>query len=177
MKFLNLKNKKIIINGGLGLIGQELSKKLLLLGAKIYIIDFNLNQTKIFTRKYKKFSSQFKIYNYDTSSKSDLKKITNLLDKIGIIHSYINLSYPKDELWQSNNFKQIKLDSFLKNINMNSISYCWLTKIVAEKMKRNKFGSIILFSSIFGIVAQDLSIYKNTKIKENITYSFIKGGI
>ena len=45
-------------------------------------------------------------------------------------------------------------------------------------MKKNKIrGSIILLSSIYGILGQDLNIYKGTKMTENVTYSVIKGGI
>ena len=32
-------------------------------------------------------------------------------------------------------------------------------------------------SSIYGLVGQDLSIYKKTDMKENLTYSIIKGGL
>ena len=45
-------------------------------------------------------------------------------------------------------------------------------------MKSKKInGSIILFGSIYGILGQDLNIYENTSMKENMTYSIIKGGI
>ena len=44
-------------------------------------------------------------------------------------------------------------------------------------MKKNKKGSIILLSSIYGVVGQDLSIYEGTKMQESMTYSVIKGGI
>ena len=33
------------------------------------------------------------------------------------------------------------------------------------------------FGSIYGILGQDLNIYENTSMKENMTYSIIKGGI
>ncbi len=58
------------------------------------------------------------------------------------------------------------------------ISYAWLTKLIADHMKKNKInGSIVLLGSIYGLIAQDLSIYKNTKMKENMTYSIVKGGV
>ena len=34
-----------------------------------------------------------------------------------------------------------------------------------------------MISSIYGILGQDLNIYKNTTMKENLTYSVIKGGV
>ena len=45
-------------------------------------------------------------------------------------------------------------------------------------MVKNKVsGSIIQLSSIYGLVGQDTNIYKSTKMKENLSYSVIKGGI
>ena len=43
--------------------------------------------------------------------------------------------------------------------------------------KKNRSGRILNFSSIYGMLGQDLSIYKKTKMKENLTYSVIKGAI
>ena len=57
-------------------------------------------------------------------------------------------------------------------------TYCWLSRLAAEEsVKNNKNGSIIHLGSIYGLVGQDLSIYKGTKMSENMTYSIIKGGI
>ena len=45
-------------------------------------------------------------------------------------------------------------------------------------MKKNKiYGSIILLNSIYGLVGQSPELYKGSRIKENMTYSIIKGGL
>mgnify|MGYP001324713106 FL=1 len=44
-------------------------------------------------------------------------------------------------------------------------------------VKKNISGSIIQLSSIYGIVGQNLEIYKGTKMAESMSYSVIKGGI
>ena len=44
-------------------------------------------------------------------------------------------------------------------------------------MKTKRSGSIINLASIYGIVAPDFSIYKNTKMTMPAAYSAIKGGI
>ena len=53
-----------------------------------------------------------------------------------------------------------------------------MIKLIANLMvKKNKPGTIIQLGSIYGIVGQDINIYKNTNMAENMTYSIIKGGI
>ena len=65
-----------------------------------------------------------------------------------------------------------------KNIEIHMNSHAWLSKLVADKMVRNKIkGSIINMTSIYGLLGQDLNIYEKTSMKENMTYSIIKGGL
>ena len=42
-------------------------------------------------------------------------------------------------------------------------------------MKQKKIkGTVINFGSIYGLVGQNMTIYKKTKIKENMNYSIIR---
>ena len=53
-----------------------------------------------------------------------------------------------------------------------------ISKIIADEMVKNKKGgNILLFSSLYGVVAQDQNVYKNTNLSENLTYGVIKSGI
>tara|TARA_Y100000590_G_scaffold399539_1_gene482902 strand:+ start:372 stop:1172 length:801 start_codon:yes stop_codon:yes gene_type:complete len=174
-----LNKKKVLIIGGLGLIGFEISRACLSAGADIYIIDNNkskINQAKKILVNFKK---KYKIINLDTSNYKTIgKNYKTVINQVNKIDIFINASYPKDNYWKKNSFNDITLNSFCNNISMHMISYAWLPKLIADHMVRNKIqGSIILLSSIYGLKGQDLSIYKNTNIKENMTYSLIKGGI
>jgi len=65
-----------------------------------------------------------------------------------------------------------------KNVDIHLNSYSWLSFRICEQMKiAKKNGSVIMLSSIYGILAQNLKIYKNTYMNENMNYSIIKGGI
>ena len=48
---------------------------------------------------------------------------------------------------------------------------------IAKQMKKQKSGSIINFSSIYGIVAPNFSIYDGANFTMPAAYSAIKGGI
>lgn len=180
LKKFSLKRKKIFIVGGLGLIGKEMSKALHQLEGSIYVLDNN------FPKKFKK-KNYFKknginFIQFDCSNVSSLdKSFQAILTQYGCPDIFINCSYPRSNDWLQSSFSEIKLISLRKNIESNLISQSWLAKITAEKMvkykNKNSDKSIIFLGSIYGLLGQDLSLYKNTKMRENMTYSIIKGGI
>ena len=169
----SLKGKLAFILGGSGLIGQEVSLALSLSGARVICLDVK-NNIK-FIKKNKNI-----IYKYLDSSNlnTSSRELNNIINKYGCPNIFINCSYPRSKDWGNSSFKKISLNNYQENIKLHLNSYVWFSKIIAEKMKKNKIrGSIILLSSIYGILGQDLNIYKGTKMTENVTYSVIKGGI
>lgn len=174
MKFIskfNLKNKLVFVLGGDGLIGRKTTELLVKHGSKVVSID------KIHRGKKKKLNNT-KLEIIDVSKTIKLEEnIDKLIRKYKVPDVFINCSYPRTSDWQNNSFNDIKLNSYKKNIDIHLNSYVWSAKIIADKMKIKKRGSIILLSSIYGVVAQDSSIYKNTNMQESMTYSVIKGGI
>lgn len=166
----NLSKKNIFILGSEGLIGKKTSEVLYLHGAKLICID------KISKKKIKK-----KNYYYQRIDISNLKifkkQVEKLYGQFGVPDVFINCSYPKTMDWKNNSFKKINLKSFKKNIDIHLNSFAWTAKIIADSMSKRKRGSIILLSSIYGLVGQKPFIYENTKMSESMTYSIIKGGI
>lgn len=177
LKNFKLEKKNILINGGVGLIGSEISKACLDLGAKITIFDNDKRAINYFETKYKKYKKKFTIINIDTSLEKNIKQIDDYINSFKKIDCYINTSYPKNHEWSKNNFNNVSLNSLKDNMDKNILSFCWISNLVAKKMTYKKYGSIIMLGSIYGTIAQDLSIYKGTKIRENISYSIIKAGI
>jgi NAD(P)-dependent dehydrogenase (short-subunit alcohol dehydrogenase family) len=169
----NLKNKTAFVIGGSGLIGKEVVYALADFGAKVIILDIK-NNSKFLKNYNKIFFEHFDVTQLNQNENS-LKKI---IKKHTTPDIFINCSYPHDKNWSHSSFSEIKLKSIIENVNIHMNSYIWIARIIAENMKKNKIhGSIIQLGSTYGVVGQNLSIYKNTKIKENLTYSAIKGGI
>ena len=181
MDYINqfkLKNKIAYVFGGLGLIGTYVSEALYSAGAKVIILDNNkikINQST----KSNKNKDNLKYKYFDVSKLDKIETNFNKINKIfGLPDVVINASYPRTSDIHKNNLDNLKTESFNQNIKMHLNSYILIARISAEIMKKNKIkGSIVQLSSIYGLVGQDLNIYKNTKMKENITYSVIKGGI
>jgi NAD(P)-dependent dehydrogenase (short-subunit alcohol dehydrogenase family) len=169
----NLKNKTAFVIGGSGLIGSEVSKALFELGAKVIVID------KVKNNNISHDKERLRYYKFDISKIDKLEfNFKELVKKHGVPDIFINSSYPRTKDWKNNSFKKIKYSSFSENLKIHLNTFSWLSKLVADSMaKNNKNGTIIQLSSIYGIVGQNLEIYKETKMSESMTYSVIKGGI
>jgi len=162
--------KKVFVLGGSGLIGLQISKNLETLGAKVFVLDIKKNSLLPKSIIYHKFNC-FPV----SSIEIRYKKILN---KIGCPEVFINCSYPRTNDWSKNSFKKIKFQSMKKNIDLQMNTYAWLSRLTAEQMTKFKIrGSIINLGSIYGLLGQDLTVYQNTSMVENMTYSLIKGGL
>ena len=166
---IKLTNKKVYILGGFGLIGSKVVTNILSVGAKVIILDVQKKQIPN-NVKYEKF---------DCSKLNNLEKNFNsIVNKLGCPDVFINCSYPRTKDWGRSSFNKVTLKRMTKNIEIHMNSYAWLAKIVAERMVKNNIkGNIINLNSIYGLLGQDLSIYEKTSIKENMSYSLIKGGL
>ena len=167
----SLKNKKILVIGGSGLLGKKIVYDLLKLDAKVYVLD---------VKKSKIINKNFFYHHFDCSQIDSIESSLDFFYKnYGLPDCLINCSYPKTFDWKDNSYSKIKLNSYRKNIDIHLNSFIWIAYLVAEKMKKNSIkGSIIQFSSIYGMLGQDPALYENImSMKESMTYSVIKGGI
>jgi len=175
MKYLNkfrLINKIAYVLGGSGHIGTEITLALIEFGAKVIVLDTNFNR-KFTGQKHIKFEK----LNVAKLNESE-NKLNKLILKYGVPNIFVNCSYPYSKTWSKCSFSKITLKSIKENIDLHLVSYLWFARLIAERMKKEKIaGSLIQFGSIYGAVGQNLSIYKGTKLTENLPYSAIKGGI
>ena len=176
-KMFSLNDKKILLIGGFGLLGKEIAITLSKLGANILVLD-SFNDKKTLSN-FKKKRLKIKFLKFDCEKLNQAEKqIKKIIKEKWIPDVFINCSYPRTNDWYKNNFKDIKLKSYEKNISIHLNSYIWLSRVFAEEViKYKKNSRIINFSSIYGFLGQDLSVYKKTKMRENLTYSVIKGAI
>ena len=167
----NLKGYEVYIIGGSGLIGSQIVKALQEFGSSITVFDIDIEEKKNnVTTKYVKFNC--------ANEKNIKNFFSKYIKKNKCPDVFINASYPATKDWKKNTFKEISYKSYKKNIEIHLNSYIWLAKIIADQMKKNKIhGSIIQLSSIYGLVAQDDNLYKNTNISENMTYGIIKSSV
>ena len=168
-----LNNKDVLVLGGFGLIGFETVHGLLQLGAKVLILD-KLFDKKKFDLLKKNFKEKISYKKFDITKNSN-KGFKKILKNQSI---YINCSYPKSSDWNKNSFSKISETTIKKSLGDNLVPSITTAIAFAENLKKQKkSGSIIQLSSIYGLVGQNLNVYKNTKISENNSYSLIKSGL
>ncbi len=167
---IKLRQKKVIVVGGSGLIGLPIVRNLISIGAKVIVLDIKKNN---------KFPKNVIFEKFNCSPLTDLeKRYIAIIKKYGCPDVFINCSYPRTSDWAKSSFKSIVLKRMTKNIDLQMNSYAWLSRLTAEKMSKKKIkGSIINLGSTYGVLGQDLTIYEKTKMKENMSYSLIKGGL
>ena len=174
-----LDKKTAIVVGGMGLIGREVSIAYAMAGAKTIVLDVNESQGKSFEKEMngKGYALTFRFL--DCSDMENLNEnLLRILKEFNSPDAFINCSYPRTENWDKTSFRDILLESFQKNVDIHMNSYAWLARLAAECMVREgNGGSIIQLGSIYGIVGQDLTVYENTDMHENMVYAAIKGGI
>ena len=168
----NIKNKNVIITGGLGFLGSQITNALLSEKANVYIIDI---------KKPKKKTSA-KYFKSDITNENELIKILKFFKlkkiKIDALINNAAIDYPPLKS-KSNN---LKLETFSNELWDRDISVSLkgsylCTKVFGSYMCKFKKGSIINISSDLGIIAPDQRIYKKSGFTKPITYSVIKHAI
>ena len=171
-----LDDKIIVVTGGAGLIGSKVVRGLSEAGAIIIIIDTDEENGKNLEARYRADNLNVTFKNIDITDEASFDQfLGDFVNEYKRLDALVNIAYPRSSDWGKENIS--KYDSFIDNLNRHLGGYYLTTIKVAELMKKQGFGSIVNFSSIYGVRAPDFSIYKGTDMKMPLPYAIIKGGI
>ena len=141
---MNLENKKIIITGATGGIGNSIVKTLSDSGAKILATGTRLE-------KLEKLKSKFKntdILKFDISKGEEIEEfIENATKKLG---GGLDCLINNAGITQDNLAIRMNIDEWKKVININLTSTFLLSKFAVKKMLKSKYGKIINITSVVG---------------------------
>ena len=158
---INLKNKKTVITGATGGIGNSIVDTLISLNAKVLVSGTNENKLDSLKSKHKNLI----IIKQDISVHDELEnfidKCNSMLDdKIDVLIN--NAGIAKDNL-----AIRMNKDEWEKVININLTSTFLLSKYAIKKMLKKKSGKIINITSVVG----------HTGNLGQTNYSASKGGV
>ena len=173
-KLSGLKGKKVLITGASGYLGQEIVSTLYDLDVFLYVTDVSKEALSVFNED--KYSKIIKIpcdLSKEPERKKFIKKIKNL-DVLINNAAYVGTSQLKG--WNTKFTKQ-SLETWRKAMEVNLTAPFHLIRDFSDKLNKSKNPSIINISSIYGFVAPDYEIYKNTQIHNIAAYATSKAGI
>ena len=168
----NLNNKNVIITGGSGFLGSQITDALLNEKANVFVIDIIKPKKK----------TSVKYFGADITNESELKRILKFFKlkniKIDILINNAAIDYPPSKS-KKNNFKLETFPNELwdKDILVSLKGSYLCTKVFGTYMSKFKKGVIINISSDLGIIAPDQRIYKKKNFTKPVTYSVAKHGI
>jgi len=161
----DIKNKVIVVTGSNGLLGRDIISSLRKNGAIGVGTDIVFNN---------KGDDDFIMDITDENSVNEV--IKSIVNKYKKIHGWVNNAYPRTKDW-GNKFENISFESWRTNVDMHMNGYFLCSKAILEQMKKQKGGSLINMSSIYGLVGPDFTIYNGTEMTTPAAYAAIKGGI
>ena len=176
--FFDLESKIVVIAGGTGLIGRELCRGFVEHNSTIILTSRNKANGEKLEKELNDFHKGKAVYcQVDISIEENIDSVIKfVLDKFSRIDVFINCSWPRTKDWMMN-VEEVPYGSIKENLLNHLGGYFICTQKISILMKKQKLGSIINFSSIYGVVGPNFSIYDNTKMTCPPAYPLIKGGI
>ena len=140
----NLKDKKIIVTGASGGIGNSIIKKLNDCGANIIATGTKIEKLEELKSKFK----NVKIIKFDISQSDKIEEfIENATKELdGSLNCIVNNA----GITQDNLAIRMNLDEWKRVIDINLTSTFLLSKFAIKKMLKNKSGKIINITSVVG---------------------------
>lgn len=175
---MRLQGKKIIVVGGSGKIGKELSHRLISEGASILVADREISVWDDYVKEELTELEQFKssTYKLDLTNTEEVKNLIDYIRRQGVVDAVVNCSYPRSEGF-GKNLEELSYEEFSEGLKVHLGSYFLITKEFALLMKSQGHGNIVNFSSIYGCMAPRFELYQGTSMVQPITYAAVKSGL
>jgi len=140
---IDFKNKKILITGATGGIGNELIKKFLSLGGNVFGSGTKTEKLDELKKKY----PNIKVKKFDIS---DHPRIEEFIDNVYLELGGLDILVNNAGTNVDNLSLRMKEDEWKKVIDINLTSTFLLSKHSIKKMLKTKFGRIVNITSVVG---------------------------
>ena len=183
-KLFDLTGRNIIVTGSSGILGSQYADTLSQAGANVILVDINDKNNNLEKTLRKKYKTNAKFYCADISIEknvlslkknilTDFKKIDGLINNA----AYTNIDAIKNSDDITAPFEKFSFELWKKilDVDLSGVFNC--CKVFGSQMVKQRKGTIVNISSIYGIVGNDQRIYGNSKINSPVSYAAAKGGI
>jgi len=179
---MNLKGKIALITGGAGHIGSVMAEALAEGGSHVILLDNNEKQC---LKKAKNIRSQYKVkvlpLTIDLHNEGEIRSVaSSIKKKFGGLDILINCAaYGGTSSlngWAVP-FQRQSAESWEKALDINVKAIFILVQSCEALLKRSKTPSIINISSIYGLVAPDMGLYRGSSLGNPAAYGVSKAGL
>lgn len=166
-------NEKIIwIIGGAGHLGQASVIALNLAGAKVLCVDLG-KRAEEFVNSSGLNPDVIPASLNETNSEAIKEFVTENIKNLGVPDGLVNFAFAST----SKSMEELTEDEF-DSVNHNGLTFTFLlSREIGQEMVKSGRGSIVLFSSMYGMVSPYPEIYKAPLTKNPIEYGVGKAGI
>lgn len=175
-KLFGIKNKVIIVTGGLGILGTQYCKALVQAGARVCVYDISLPEDQHELKQINN-GSQIHFFAVDVTNKDEVKEATSkVIKEVGVPEGLINnaaLDNPPGS--SSTSFEDYPLEQWDKVLSVSLTGMMVCCQIIGGEMAKAGKGSIVNISSTYGLVSPDQRIYDN--FIKPVSYSVAKSGV
>lgn len=169
--YRDLKNKNVIITGGSGFLGQQITDAFSLSGSNVIVLDI--------IKPKKNDSIEF--HNCDITKENEVRKISQKIlkknKKIDILINNAAADYVPNSKNLDLSLENLSLETWKKDLDVGLNGAFICTKIFGSIMASKKKGVILNISSDLSIIAPNQELYKGLNFVKPVTYSVVKQGI
>jgi NAD(P)-dependent dehydrogenase (short-subunit alcohol dehydrogenase family) len=162
----SVRDKIVVVTGGLGQLGRQFSLELVDRGAKVAIFDIQIDKQRVMERFGDHCArDNLLILRVDVTQRSSIEDgLSEVNRRWGVPHALINnaaLDSPPNAPPEENGpFETYPETSWEKVIQVNLKGIFLCCQVIGGEMARAARGSIVNICSVYGIVSPDQRIYE-----------------
>ncbi|HEX7008399.1 MAG TPA: SDR family oxidoreductase [Phycisphaeraceae bacterium] len=170
----DLTGKVAWVVGGAGLLGTAVSRALAEHGARVVISDIRGELARQHAATLKSQGLWADATELDIGDESRVAQdLSRILQKHGRVDVLVNMTY----YYTKTPMDQMTAAEWNEGIRVTLSGAFFVTREVGRAMSRQRSGSIIHFSSMYGVVSPDPRMYPPTQVVNPIDYGVAKAGV
>jgi len=171
----SLKGRIALVTAGAGpQFGSSLSEGLAEAGATVIVASRSLQRNLDFARGLKERGYDAHGMQVDICETDSIQRLHDrILEQFGRLDILVNSALAR----VGGGFETQTSEDWLESAKGDMVGLFTICRAFVPDMVRQKRGSIINISSIYGVVANDPSLYEGTDMLQAPTYNFVKAGM
>jgi len=173
-----LNDKVVVITGGAGLLGSQLSHAVAKSGAVVVVADLDIDAaTRVVKEINANCSGSAETALLDITDKQSIcTLIERLREQYGRIDAVVNNAYPRNHNY-GRKLEDVAYEDFCENVSLHLGGYFLVAQQFGLFFLQQGWGHIVNISSIYGVIAPRFDIYAGTQVTMPVEYAAVKSAI